>query len=495
MAVLAHAPRPASAPMRASAVALAIAIALGAGVINDVPAGSTSASTATPLFGAGIALAGISCASPGNCTAVGNRGGSDQCSANWVCTARQQPIYATETNGTWGKATEVLAPGGNPAWTPSGGGGFSSVSCTTAADCTAVGEDGVLLDPGVLQETLPIVATETHGSWGTASEVESRAANLTEAFQSVSCTSPEDCTAGVGEGGAFNGISCAAAADCTAVGTRYIDNGLEETEMAGSWEPVKYIVAADDLFSISCASVGNCTAVGSDSNEPMYVTETAGEWDAGTSLPAPGGGTFYSVSCSSETDCAAVGSTLSDDGANDQPIVATESAGLWGPVTVMHSREDGGSLVSVSCPSATECVAVGTDGEGHALYPSETAGVWLTAPRAPTLKALRSTSRSITVTWSAPTSGPAVAVYTATASWGKHSFACATTSTSCTIHGLTNATTYLVSVTSRGPAGTSASSAKRRATPRRQRSRVPTDRKHLMVGLRSAASDRRHLEP
>ncbi len=112
-------------------------------------------------------FASVSCTDPSDCTAVGHDN-------------NDQPIYATETSGTWGTATEVTGSGG-------GSGYFFGVSCTDASDCTAVGYD---------DNDQPIYATETGGTWGTPTEV----------------------TGSGGGYGYFYGVSCTDATDCTAVG-------------------------------------------------------------------------------------------------------------------------------------------------------------------------------------------------------------------------------------------------------------------------------------
>ena len=56
-----------------------------------------------------------------------------------------------------------VRPPRSPA--PGGGGRFNGVSCTDATDCTAVGVDG---------NGEPIYATETGGVWGPATEVTAR---------------------------------------------------------------------------------------------------------------------------------------------------------------------------------------------------------------------------------------------------------------------------------------------------------------------------------
>ncbi len=239
---------------------------------------------------AGIgALTGVSCWSAGNCTAVG---GVITVSGGFA----GLPIVTTETNGVWSAASNLSAPGN--------AGGFSSVSCWSTRNCTAVGEGGVVVQGA---EPEPLVATETNGVWGAASE---------------SSTSSGQ--------GRFYGVSCTSAGNCTAVG----DDGtssvepLVATETSGAWDAAGDLSAPSgvgELTGVSCTSAGNCTAVGENPTalaEPFVATETSGAWSATSALSLPGDhGDLGGVSCPSTGECTAVGS----DG-NNEPVVAAIQA-------------------------------------------------------------------------------------------------------------------------------------------------------------------------
>jgi hypothetical protein len=72
----------------------------------------------------------VSCASAGNCTAVGSYDDSS---------GHQQGLLWTETSGTWAAGVEASLPA-NANTTPAGLSSVSSVSCASAGTCTAVGE-------------------------------------------------------------------------------------------------------------------------------------------------------------------------------------------------------------------------------------------------------------------------------------------------------------------------------------------------------------------
>jgi hypothetical protein len=89
-----------------------------------------------------------------------------------------QPVYAIESAGSWGRPTEDAGSQGM-------GGMFSGVSCVDASDCTAVGVDGNLHNG----DSEPIVATESAGTWGSVTEIPGSGGGY-GLFTSVDCTDP-----------------------------------------------------------------------------------------------------------------------------------------------------------------------------------------------------------------------------------------------------------------------------------------------------------------
>jgi hypothetical protein len=395
------------------------------GPVTEIPGG-------TSLTGLGefTDLSGVSCADALDCTAVGDTGGM----------GGNVPVYATETDGTWGAiqtfsgstsegnltavsctdapdctATGSLSIGNTvPGWvtetagswgapteiagTPSGFGSFSGLSCSSTTNCTAVGRD---------DEQQPMQATENDGVWGAATEV-SGSPGGSGSFSAVSCTTATACTAvgsdGDGEplyevdsngvwgapaevmgasggSGSFAGVSCTQATDCTAVGVDGSGNPIYATESGGTWGTVTEIsgtqATTGSFGSVSCVTVGSCTAVGGDSDgHPIYAAETGGVWD--TPIEVPGGpGSFTSVSCTGIGNCTAVGRE------NSLPVYATETDGVWDSPTPVTLSVPGAGVVAtfsaVSCATVGACTAVGGDSNGQPIYATETGGVWGTA--------------------------------------------------------------------------------------------------------------------
>jgi len=182
----------------------------------------------------------VSCASAGNCAAVGGYADSH---------GRRQGFVASEQSGVWGKAIEV--PGLSALSKGRRGAGTSSVSCASAGNCAAVG--GYVDGHGHAQGFL---VSKRHGVWGRAIEVPGLGALNT--------------------GGAAGvvSVSCASAGNCAA-GGRYVNGhghaqGFLVSERQGVWGRAIKVPGLGALNtggdagvrSVSCASPWACVAGG-----------------------------------------------------------------------------------------------------------------------------------------------------------------------------------------------------------------------------------------
>jgi hypothetical protein len=181
----------------------------------------------------------------------------------------------------------------------------------------------------------PIVAIETNGVWSPAYE---------------------DTLPG-SHWGIFAGVSCTDATDCTAVGSDYSDgSSIALRETAGLWGPVIQVPGDNGgLFSVSCSDGLDCTAVGQSN---FYQTEIGGTWGLPVAVQLAGGGiyNFWGVSCIDAADCTAAGNNY----------YATETAGVWGPLT-LFSGPVVNSFMGLSCTHGGDCTAVGSDDNGVAI--------------------------------------------------------------------------------------------------------------------------------
>src|SRR5438128_2219935 len=186
--------------MRASLRALPALLALACGVLLASTVQSSEAFAAlrasgveaTLPAGAGsnpqVALGSVSCASAGNCGAVGTYFDSSN---------HQQGLLLSETAGTWATGVEASLPadaGSDPAVN------LTSVSCASAGNCSAV---GLYCDSSDHRQGL--LLRESGRSWATG----------------VEATLPAN--AGSNPLVALGSVSCASAGNCGAVGT-YFDS-------------------------------------------------------------------------------------------------------------------------------------------------------------------------------------------------------------------------------------------------------------------------------
>jgi hypothetical protein len=312
--------------------------------------------------------------------------------AVWSAGPLAVPAGAARAAGSWGRAIEVPGLG---ALNKSGVAGVSSVSCTSAGNCSAGGfyRDQHRHEQG-------FVAVERYGRWNRAIEVPGLGA-LNKGGQaqvvSVSCSSAGNCAAG----GKYRGRSGH---------TR----GFVVSEKNGVWGQAIEMLGLRAMGSggnagvsqVSCATAGDCAAVGNYTDglghqQGFVASEKNGVWGQAIEVPGLGalntGGnaSVWSVSCATAGDCAAVGD-YTDGSGNGQGFVASEKKGLWGQaieVPGLGALNTGGSAAvgSVSCGTAGDCAAGGgyTDSSGYeqGFVVDEKKGVWGQATEVPGLGA------------------------------------------------------------------------------------------------------------
>jgi len=369
-------------------------------------AGSGVATAATPQIGVWHApvfvfpdayvvdsesMQAISCASAGNCSAVGTFKGTLERNGS----PSYEGFVVSETDGTWG-AAQLVADDNDDLYR------FTAISCSSSGNCAAVGND-----PG---QGFAFAMDQTAGAWAAPQDIVASAS-----LSSVSCPSDGDCTAAGSSGyggqalavsesagtwgtagvlpGPLNtdagltSISCSSAGNCSTGG--YYDaqpHGplpgegypLVADETGGTWGPVQDLngsfnnVAGDDVdavSSVSCSSVGNCSAGGyygtfDGAEHAFVVSEAAGTWEPVVEVAQSldkSGSEIASISCPTDGNCSAGGDYVDSD-ANPQAMVIEESDGVW-----QSAQEVAGSLnvgdyaqiTSVSCASAGNCSAAG----------------------------------------------------------------------------------------------------------------------------------------
>lgn len=246
---------------------------------------------------------------------------------------------------------------------------LDSVSCATSTWCMAVGQyadEG--FDPAGLAEKWDGV------SWRVQSMPEPSSASAVYIY-SVSCTSPTSCMA-AGETGSVQPSG-------------WLDEPLIEHWNGSSWRilPTPNLSMGGQLEAVSCRYANRCTAVGYVMTKspfpagPPYPAPLAERWNGNKwvqqpmSTPSDAYTTdLQAVSCPSLTECVAVG-FKQIQGLVYEPMVQAWNGTKWSvksaPMPSTESR-----LTSVSCPSATACTAIGSILRGSTDLPAPFAERW-----------------------------------------------------------------------------------------------------------------------
>jgi hypothetical protein len=172
--------------------------------------------------------------------------------------------------------------------------------------------------------------------------------------------------------GGLNAVSCTSSNVCTAVGfsshgKSEVSRPLVERWTGFGWRIQATPVSAERgaLYGVSCTSWDRCVAVGALETADGSTLPLAGRWNGITwsiqKVPRPldGGSpddaTLYGVSCASASDCFAVGS---DDDAG-RPLIERWNGSKWSIRRAPNPSADGAELSAVSCPARAHCTAVG----------------------------------------------------------------------------------------------------------------------------------------
>ena len=257
---------------------------------------------------------------------------------------------------------------------------LNAVSCPSAGTCVAVGASSTTSGSSTLIETLQ------SNAWSLATPPDGPGSDMN----------------------ILDGISCSSTTSCVAVGYYQQKGGPEqalvETLSGGSWAVTPSpdnSAGNNELYGVSCAAPSACVAVGNYQSggvtRVLVEALVGGSWQL---APAPdqgsGSNRLTGVSCSSPTSCTAVGYYANASGV-DRALVEDLSGSAWtvspntvSPDTVAAGTDEGqgaNELDSVSCPSATSCVAVGTYNSGpgisQALVDNFAGGTWTVVAPSP----------------------------------------------------------------------------------------------------------------
>lgn len=313
-------------------------------------------------------LLGIACVSKTNCTAVGDGPSSS---------------YAYTLVEHWDGSTSSPVKSPNPGKPYIGN--LSGVSCAGVSDCIAVGYSGTYAKVHALLE-------RWDGSkWALmlAPSVKGPAF-----LQGVACTRLSHCSAvgyvtrgsadhtlierlsgsrwsvltspnPSGSSSRLNAVACTSDVNCTAVGSQ---TATGNPTLVEHWDGMHWSVVPSpsrgdihsELDGVACANRSNCTAVG------YYETMTGKytlieHWDGvkWSVVPSPNprpsltgpSSTLGGIACIGASDCMAVGA-----GPSGRPLVTHWNGMSW---SLVRTPRVFGELASISCRSASWCLAVG----------------------------------------------------------------------------------------------------------------------------------------
>src|ERR1019366_9230282 len=274
-------------------------------------------------------------------------------------------ITAANADAYWTNAIEIpgLATLNQTAAAP------GPIVCTSSGNCVS---GGGLTDSSLNEQAF--LAQETNGVWSSATVV-AGALN-------------------VGGVALVTAISCPAVGSCTAVGF-YSDNAATKhtfviSQVNGTWGfptevPDFTTLLTDDanvMNALSCTSNTTCVGVGTyldhatSISQPIIFTETNGVWAApvealGAASSNPGGLTLVgALDCTSATSCTAAGDFFSLSAPNVflAPFLIEEKNGVWGGVEAVPgvaalTRVLDIGLTSLSCGATGDCTAGGIYGD------------------------------------------------------------------------------------------------------------------------------------
>ena len=341
-------------------------LALGREAFTQTQTNGVWANAVPATFGVGLQHANrndvfnsVSCASAGNCVAVGefhNAAGG------------YEAFTQTQTNGIWGTTELATFEPGVATTGQLAGGRFNSVSCASPGNCVAAGS---FSNPDGNFEAF--TQTQTNGIWANA---------VPAAFGTG--------IQGVSPDGHLNSVTCTSEGNCVAVGRfRNAAGGNEaftQTQTNGSWgspTPATFGIGVQnsepnaEFKSVTCVSSGNCVAAGFVKNaaggqEAFTQTQTNGNWEVAvtatfaTGVQSANPSTlFESISCSSVGNCVAAGHFANPSG-YQEAFVQVQKDGAWQTATPatfasgVQNLEPWASFHSISCVSDGNCAAVGS---------------------------------------------------------------------------------------------------------------------------------------
>ncbi|MDQ1434146.1 MAG: hypothetical protein QOF59_962 [Actinomycetota bacterium] len=321
---------------------------------------------AKPSGASSSALSGVKCTAVSNCVAVGS----------YVAGGITKTLVERWNGTSWS-----IVPSPNPAGATSSR--FNSVACPLTTSCFAAGTRTVGSQTRTLIErwngtAWSIIASPNPTGVPTLSSVGCSSASSCFAVGSVDSNtfierwngtawtiiaSPNPTGA---QTNALHGVNCVSATECYAVGN------ADGRTMTQRWNGSAWSIQADpvggsqsSLTGVACPSSTSCLAVGSyrppGKNTSLALVE---RWNGTVwtivATPTPAGSTaarLVDIDCLSATSCVAVGAATVNG--QDQTLVERWNGTVWTIMTSPNVVAGSNVFADVDCTSATNCFAVG----------------------------------------------------------------------------------------------------------------------------------------
>lgn len=391
------------------------------GVYSD-NANNTSDLTGMLATGSGTSWASIESPLPANAAALSNVS-----LTSITCASATSCVAVGDYTDSAGYTDGLIVTGSGTTWTaiespvPAGGDGaeLTSVTCSSANSCVAVGTYGTASGPPYGG---PLIVSGFGSSWTAAAVSSPQDAHDTIELSAVACGSATLCVATgsyyadsrtyqgllvTGSGTSWTAtkaaaphgetsatlysVACGSPTSCVAVGGYYnSSDDLHGYTLSGartSWSAAVAPVPRNgsqqdqdnfdsDLASVTCLSATSCTAVGDyysrGEYEGLLISGSGNSWAASeASTPSnmnSTGTALASVLCTSTSECIAMGvydclnanPCNGDSSFGSLPLAVVGSGTSWGNDIIPLPKENGG-LIAIACPSQTSCVAAGND--------------------------------------------------------------------------------------------------------------------------------------
>jgi hypothetical protein len=321
---------------------LAAAVALGA-------LGTLPAAAATPAVKvvndaskpSTTELTGVTCLTPSHCFAVGYR----QTDSDYLATIEQG--YAK----TWARVGSPNPAGKRPNDFPP----LSSVACSAPKNCFAVGTYYNASD-----QPTALIQHWNGNAW-----------KIMKAAAPVIVKAPH---AQLSQQTSLSSVTCPTAKSCYAVGYYEGLNGaintLVEHWTGTTWASITAPTSGaltTVLYGVSCVSDTSCFAVGTSMSathtKPFIIRWNGTAWSTSAS-PGLAYAGLSDISCAGPKTCFAIGSVAAQ---TTSTLLERWNGTKWS-VIALENMPTANHLFGISCPTTTNCLAVGRQAWGTAGF-------------------------------------------------------------------------------------------------------------------------------